>query len=113
MHILGVVGTGGGILLAVPMPEWQSYWLLTMATGSILLLWEVWRDWRWLIQLKGVLTIAKLLLVACALPFATVQQELFIAALMLSVLVSHGPAGLRHYSIWHGKTLESKREIKG
>ncbi len=112
-HILGVTGAGGGVLLRVPEEEWISYWWLAMATGSILLLWELRRDWRWLIQLKGVLTLVKLSLLALFIPFAHHKPELLITVLLLSVLVSHGPAGLRHYSVIHGRRLDGKNNIKG
>ncbi len=113
LHILGIVGSGGGILLQVPQATWLNYWLLAMVTGSLLLLWEVVRDWRWLIQLKGVLTLAKVGLLCLFIPLAEYKPSIFITVLLLSVLVSHGPAGLRHYSIVHRKQIHSKKEIKG
>ena len=66
LHILGIAGAGGGILLNIDKSLWLNYWYLAMSTGSILMLWEIMRDWRWLIQLKGVLTLGKLGLL-CAL----------------------------------------------
>ncbi|PIW61800.1 hypothetical protein [Shewanella sp. CG12_big_fil_rev_8_21_14_0_65_47_15] len=113
LHILGVVGAGGGILLAIDKSLWLNYWYLAMATGSILMFWEIVRDWRWLIQLKGVLTLVKLGLLGLFVPLANFKPELLIVILFLSVIVSHGPAGLRHYSIVHRRQINSKKEIKG
>ncbi|MCH1929702.1 hypothetical protein L9G16_05860 [Shewanella sp. A25] len=113
LHILGICGAGGGILLAAEKSLWLNYWYLAMATGSILMLWEVVRDWRWLIQLKGVLTLMKIGLICLFVPMADYKPELFILVLLLSVIVSHGPSGLRHFSILHGKQIDTKREIKG
>lgn len=113
LHILGIAGSGGGILLGVEKSLWLNYWYLAMATGSILMLWEIVRDWRWLIQLKGVLTLAKLGLLCLFVPLAEYKPELFVLVLVLSVIVSHGPSGLRHYSIVHRRQIDSKREIKG
>lgn len=113
LHILGIVGVGGGILLNVPTEQWQLYWLMAMSTGSLLMLWELIRDWRWAIQLKGVLTFVKLGLIVLFLPLPEYKEALFTTALILSVAVSHGPAGLRHFSVVHGKRIESKKEIKG
>jgi len=75
--------------------------------------WEVVRDWRWLIQLKGVLTIVKIGLLALFIPLANYKPELLITIVLLSVVVSHGPAGLRHFSVIHGKRIDGKKEIKG
>lgn len=113
LHILGIVGVGGGILLDVDKTLWLNYWYLAMTTGSILMLWEMVRDWRWIIQLKGVLTLAKLGLLCLFVPLASYKPELLILVLFLSVIVSHGPAGLRHYSIIHRRKIETKKEIKG
>lgn len=113
LHILGIVGVGGGILLDVNKVQWLSYWYLAMTTGSILMLWEIVRDWHWLIQLKGVLTLVKIGLLGLFVPLAHYKPELLIVILFLSVIVSHGPAGLRHYSIVHRRQIDSKKEIKG
>jgi hypothetical protein len=113
LHIIGVVGAGGGILLHIDKSQWLTYWVITMSSGLLLMLWEVVRDWRWLIQLKGVLTVAKLGLVGLLVPFANWQVEIIICLVALSVIVSHGPAGLRHYSIVHRKVIHGKKEIKG
>ncbi|ESE41800.1 hypothetical protein [Shewanella decolorationis] len=113
LHILGIVGAGGGILLSVEKSLWLNYWYLAMISGSILMLWEIIRDWRWLIQLKGVLTLGKLGLLCLFVPLASYKPELFILVLFLSVIVSHGPSGLRHYSIVHRKQIDTKKEIKG
>ena len=113
LHILGVAGCGGGILLSVPQAQWLNYWILAMATGCALMLWEIVRDWRWLIQLKGVLTLVKIVLLTLFIPLPAYKSALFIIILLLSVVVSHGPSGLRHYSIIHRRRLESKKEIKG
>lgn len=113
IHILGVVGAGGGILLHVDKSLWLTYWVMAMITGVLLMSWEIIRDWRWLIQLKGVLTLAKLVLVTLLIPFPQWQTEIITLLVVLSVLVSHGPAGLRHYSIVHRKVIHGKKEIKG
>jgi len=84
-----------------------------MTTGMILMLWEILRDWRWLIQLKGVLTLVKLGLLMLFIPFAHLKPEILITVILLSVLISHGPAGLRHFSVLHGRRLDAKKEIKG
>ncbi|MCL1142305.1 hypothetical protein [Shewanella gaetbuli] len=113
IHIIGVVGAGGGILLHVDKALWLPYWIITMSTGLLLMAWEIFRDWRWIIQLKGVLTVAKVGLLFLLVPFAHWQVEIITVLVLLSVVVSHGPAGLRHYSIVHRRVIHGKKEIKG
>ncbi len=113
LHILGVVGAGGGIILGVESETWLYYWILAMGSGVLLMAWEIIRDWRWIIQLKGVLTLVKLGLLLLFIPLASYKHELVIIIVLLSVIVSHGPAGLRHYSIVHRRRIDGKKEIKG
>ena len=113
MHIIGIVGSGGGIIFNVELSLWFNYWILAIISGVLLMSWEIIRDWRWLIQLKGVLTLLKVVLLGFFIQINQCQSEIVIFIILLSVIVSHGPAGLRHYSIVHRKVIQSKKEIKG
>ncbi|MCL1074630.1 hypothetical protein [Shewanella dokdonensis] len=113
LHILGVVGAGGGILLQVADKQWLNYWIMAMVTGCLLMLWEIVRDWRWLIQMKGVLTLVKLGILMCFTIIPEYKPALVTIIILLSVFVTHGPSSLRHYSIIHRRQIHSKEEIKG
>jgi hypothetical protein len=113
LHIIGVVGSGGGMIFNLELSLWFNYWLIAITSGVLLMSWEIIRDWRWLIQLKGVLTLLKVILLGLFIQLSECKSELVIFIILLSVIVSHGPAGLRHYSIVHRKVIQSKKEIKG
>jgi len=113
LHIIGVVGSGGGMIFNLDPSLWLNYWLIAITSGVLLMSWEIIRDWRWLIQLKGVLTLLKVILLGFFMQISQYHSELVIFIILLSVIVSHGPAGLRHYSIVHRKVIQSKKEIKG
>ncbi|MGX9459915.1 hypothetical protein ACWXWU_01560 [Shewanella sp. A14] len=113
VHIIGVVGSGGGIMFNVEQSLWFNYWLAALCSGMLLMSWEIIRDWRWLIQLKGILTLLKIVLLCLFVQMSQCKSELVIFIILLSVIVSHGPAGLRHYSIIHRKVIQSRKEIKG
>ncbi|MEH6464264.1 MAG: hypothetical protein V7771_10175 [Shewanella psychromarinicola] len=113
LHIIGVVGSGGGMIFNLELSLWFNYWLIAITSGVLLVSWEIIRDWRWLIQLKGVLTLLKVILLGLFIQLSECKSELVIFIILLSVIVSHGPAGLRHYSILHRKVIQSKKEIKG
>jgi hypothetical protein len=113
LHIIGVVGSGGGMIFNLELSLWFNYWLIAITSGVLLMSWEIIRDWRWLIQLKGVLTLLKVILLGLFIQLSECKSELVIFIILLSVIVSHGPAGLRHYSILHRKVIQSKKEIKG
>jgi hypothetical protein len=113
LHILGIAASSGGILYGVDKALWVGWWMLAMSTGMIMMLMEILRSRLWLIQLKGVLTFVKLILLASFWVIPQHKPELFITILVMSVFISHGPAGLRHYSIWHRRRIDEKRKMNG
>ncbi|MGF1716157.1 hypothetical protein L4D08_14885 [Photobacterium chitinilyticum] len=112
LHILGISGSAGGILYGVERELWLNWWILAMVTGVILMTLEISGSKLWLIQLKGVLTLVKLTLLGSFFIIPQHKPMLFITILLMSVLIAHGPAGLRHYSIWHRRRIDEKPRKK-
>ena len=113
LHVLGIVGASGGFYYGVEKSLWLPWWIMAMSTGLILMTWEFVRSPLWLVQMKGVLTLTKVLLVALCYPFPEYKVTLFSIVAIMSVITSHGPAGLRHYSIWHRRRIDGPKEVKG
>ncbi|MCG7587145.1 hypothetical protein [Photobacterium sp. OFAV2-7] len=112
LHILGIAGSAGGILYSVERELWLNWWILAMVTGVILMTLEISRSRLWLIQLKGVLTLVKLMLLGSFFIIPQHKPMLFVTVLLMSVFIAHGPAGLRHYSIWHRCRIDEKQGKK-
>jgi len=112
LHILGIAGSAGGILYGVERELWLNWWILAMVTGVIMMSLEISRSKLWLIQLKGVLTFVKLGLLGLFIIIPQHKPMLFITILLMSVFIAHGPAGLRHYSIWHRRRIDEKKGKK-
>ncbi|ALG67336.1 hypothetical protein [Beggiatoa leptomitoformis] len=106
LHIIGVVGLGGGILFHLPENTWYPYLLLTSFTGICLILLELWTNAVWLFQLGGLAILSKLGLFFLLLHFHYYEQFLLISILIISGIISHAPAIVRHYSLWHGKPID-------
>ncbi|MBB1382301.1 hypothetical protein H5071_10120, partial [Shewanella sp. SR41-2] len=85
LHIIGVVGSGGGIIFNLELSLWLNYWLVAIISGVLLMSWEIIRDWRWLIQLKGVLTLLKVILLGFFIQISQCHSELVIFIILLSV----------------------------
>ncbi len=112
LHILGIAGSAGGILYGVERELWLHWWVLAMTTGVIMMSLEIIQSKLWLIQLKGILTFVKLALIGSFVLIPQHKPALFIIVLLMSVIIAHGPAGLRHYSIWHRRRIDEKRGKK-
>jgi hypothetical protein len=67
---------------------------------------DAWSDRRWLLQLSGQAVLLKLLLLGLIPLWPPAGPALFAAVVLLSAVVSHAPAGVRHYSFVHGQALE-------
>ncbi|PSU23220.1 hypothetical protein [Photobacterium kishitanii] len=108
-HILGVAISSGGFIFHLDKALWLNWWLLAMFSGGLMMAQEIYRSKLWLIQLKGVLTFIKLGLLASIILIPQQQPNIYIIVLLLSVFIAHGPAALRHYSIWHRCVIDEPK----
>ncbi|PSV27315.1 MULTISPECIES: hypothetical protein [unclassified Photobacterium] len=113
LHILGVAVSSAGFMFAVDKALWINWWVLAMMSGVTMMSLEIYRSKLWLIQLKGILTFVKLFMLLSIIWLPAHQAHIYIAVILLSVFIAHGPAGLRHYSIWHRKRIDEKKQLNG
>ena len=81
-------------------PAAKSVWLhATIGSGALLLALDLHETFAFLCQLRGVVLIGKLLLLAAFVvpPFRGHEAGLFATLLFGSVLASHAPSRFRHY----------------
>lgn len=106
LHLLGVAGMGAGFLVpGVADGIGLPYLVLTLATGVAMTLIDAWSDRFWLVQLSGQAVLLKLLVLGLIPLWPAAGPALFVAVILLSAVVSHAPAWLRHYSFLHRRTL--------
>lgn len=106
VHLIGVAGVGGGVLMAQPLESWQAYLHLTLTSGFCYLLLELWTNAIMLIQIRGLVVMVKLALL-CALLYAPDQAYWLVLIIVLSSVVSHAPGKVRYFSVLHGRRVES------
>ncbi len=94
-HLVGVAGVGGGFLLTLGQDQWLTFWHLTLVSGVLLSLLYLWSSAAWLLQVKGLAIIFKLVLLALALGEPTWRGTLLIAIIVLSGLIAHAPGRIR------------------
>ena len=98
IHLIGIAGIGGGFLLNVPEAQYQPFWQLTMATGSLLVLLYVWTDGKWLLRVKGIVILLKLFLLLLASLLPEWRAALFSLIILMSGWVAHAPGKVRGFS---------------
>lgn len=99
LHLVGVSGIGGGFLFGLDETLWSPYWYITLGSGIALSLLYLWSDGRWLFQLKGVVILFKLLLLAVAVAIPVLRAELFLLVVVLSAVIAHAPGRVRGFSV--------------
>ncbi len=112
-HLVGICGVAGGILLTQPWHTLTLYWALAIATGAGMIAQDALKNWLWLVQIRGVVIIAKLLLLLALGHNAHADQWLIVGVILLSGVVAHAPGNVRYFSLLHGRRMDSPRDVKG
>ena len=97
-HFIGFSVWYGGIIMGAEVPAI----FLSMATGSgiLLVIRELYKDgFSWLIETEGVLTLAKVILLAVAALLKGYEVFLFTLVMLCGVLSSHLPEKIREKRI--------------
>jgi len=82
--------------------------LATVVTGGAFAALECYHAPIWLVQLRGVATVVKLLLVACVALRWELRVLLLTAAIAIGSVASHMPGRLRYFSILHGSRVGTR-----
>lgn len=106
LHLIGVAGVAGGILLDVPAASWQMYLLITVLSGVGFILLELWSNAIFIIQLRGLIIFVKLALLFY-LYIEPQQSVIVLLVIVLSSVVSHAPGNFRYFSLFHGRRIDS------
>jgi hypothetical protein len=108
IHLVGIAGISSGFLFNLEQAQWATYWYLALVSGVALSLLYLWSTAAWLLEIKGLAVVIKILLLALALRLPSLQGELFIAIIVLSALTAHAPARIRGRR-WVGQTGKKPR----
>ncbi len=106
-HLVGLAGLGAGFLYSGVGQEWLQYLYLTLASGLGLVFISIYSNAIWLIQLRGLMVLLKLMMMAVIPLFPAFGGEIFITVVVLSGWIAHAPARVRYYSIYHRRKIEN------
>lgn len=107
LHLLGVAGVGGAFLYRAPESAWMPYLWLVVASGAAMAALQVWTHGVWLIQVRGLVIMLKLVLLALAAWAGAPRLGFFVTVIALSGVISHAPGNVRYFSLWHGRRIET------
>ena len=113
LHLLGVAGVGGGVLFGLEQGLWLHYWWLALVSGALMMLMDITANTSWFIQIRGIAIIVKLLLLLALGLDPGWDKFLLVAMVIISAVISHAPANVRYYSLYHRQVMDSGRDLKG
>ncbi|HYW04898.1 MAG TPA: hypothetical protein VFA86_13235 [Gammaproteobacteria bacterium] len=109
-HLLGVAGIGGGFLYHAPESAWTPYLWLAVASGAGMVAIQAWSNGIWLIQVRGLAVLAKLVLLALAAWAGASRGTVLVCVIAISGVISHAPGNVRYFSPWHRRRVDSLRD---
>ena len=94
-HLVGIAGIGGGFLYGLDTESWSVYWQITVFSGVALSLIYIWSSGAYLLEMKGLAILLKLVLLTVGLIIPELRAAAFIMVIILSGLIAHAPARVR------------------
>jgi len=113
LHLLSLAGVGGGVIFGLEANLWLGYWWLSLISGSLLMLVDIVSNPIWLVQIRGLVIMAKLVLLALLGCYPDWDRLLLVVVIVMSAVISHAPGALRYYSVYHRKVITSATDTKG
>jgi hypothetical protein len=104
-HLLTASILLGGHVFDLQPSRLLGYLLLTIASGSGLILLELYRSCRWIYLGKGVLVLLKLALLVAAAIWWEHRVALLLLVVVVATVGSHMPSRFRYFSVIHGRVL--------
>ena len=94
-HLIGVAGVGGAFLYNSPQPAWEPYLLLLVTSGAGMLLLDIWSNTQSLVQVRGIATIVKIIILLIAF-YTGMEAYFLITVVVISGIMSHAPGRVRY-----------------
>ena len=113
LHLVSVAGVGGGVLFALEKDLWLHYWWLALVSGALMMLVDITANTMWVVQVRGVAIIVKLMLLVLLGLHPGWDNLLLVTVIIISAVISHAPGKLRYYSLYHRRVIDSDQDLKG
>ena len=110
LHLVGIAGLFGNAMIGSYEPV---YLILTVVSGGVLVLMDVWSGLIWFVQLRGLALYLKLLLLLPIHFYPDAAVPCLIAVIALSGFMSHAPSWIRYFSVLHWQVVQSREDILG
>jgi hypothetical protein len=104
-HLVSFGALYGGHVYGIPEARLEGALIATIATGGTLMGFEIYRAPIWIVQVRGVATLAKILLLAITGAIPQLAVPLLTLVIAIGALSSHMPGRWRYHSLRHGRVV--------
>lgn len=101
LHVIAVSALYGGHVYGASADQLKPALAATVATGLLFLSLEVYRAPVWLVQVRGIATLAKVVIALGVLVAWELRVPILTFVVAVGVLTSHMPGRWRYYSVIH------------
>jgi hypothetical protein len=105
LHLIAVGALYGGHVYNVSAERLIPALVATLATGGAFVALESYRAPIWLVQVRGGLTLVKIVLVASVALLWDLRVPILTLAVVIGAVGSHMPGDWRYHSLLHGRVV--------
>lgn len=110
VHLVGIAGVFGA---AMTHTTADVYFALAILSGLVLVVLDSVSGWGWIVQLRGVALLVKLMLLIHLHLYPERAVPSLIAVIALSGFMAHAPCWIRYFSLLEWKVVHSKKDVLG
>lgn len=104
-HLIAFAALYGGHVFGVAPERLRWALVSTLASGGALMGLEIYRTPVWVLQVRGLATLAKIALVAAVAVWWDARVWLLTLAIVIGSVVAHMPGRFRYYSVLHRRPI--------
>jgi hypothetical protein len=99
LHLIGVTLFTGALLTGAELSLWQPWFDLSWISGLLLIALFCYASCNWIIQLRGVLILLKLLLLYLFWDHPQLLMVIIVVVVAISSIVAHAPGKVRYFFV--------------
>jgi len=104
-HLIATGILYGGHVYGIPAERLWPALLGTIGSGAAFVALEVYSMPLWIVQIRGLASLAKILIVAAVAVWWDIRVWLLTLAVVIGSVGSHMPGKYRYYSVIHGRVI--------